>query len=293
MKKQILLLTLLLSVAASAFAIEAEINGLWYELVSETKEATVIRYRNGVQYSGDIVIPESVEYEGAAYSVTAIGGGAFRSCSSMTSIAIPSSITSIGGGAFFYCGGLTSVQISDIEAWCKIVFNALSNPLTYAHHLFLNGEEIKELVIPGSVTSIGDYTFDGCMSLTSVTIPNSVTNIGKQAFKDCNNMTSVTIGNGVTSIGNDAFNGCGGLTSIMIPNSVTSIGNDAFYHCYGLTSVYISDLEAWCNIFFGNEYSNPLLVAHHLFLNEEEITELVIPNSVTSVGSWAFLVADI
>ena len=139
-----------------------------------------------------------------------------------------------------------------------------------------------------SVTSIGEKTFENCSGLTSVTIPNSVTSIGNYAFRYCSGLTSVTIPNSVTSIGNQAFVDCSGLTSVTIPNSVTSIGNYAFNGCSGLTSVNIFDLAAWCNISFSGTYANPLYYAHHLFLNGEEIKDLVIPNSVTSIGNSAF-----
>ena len=108
--KRTFFLALLLSVTASTFADVAEINGLWYELVSETKEASVIQYQNSVQYKGDIVIPETVEYNGVSYSVTSIGAGAyyiyegaFFECSGLTSVTIPNSVTSIGNSAFRGC----------------------------------------------------------------------------------------------------------------------------------------------------------------------------------------------
>ncbi len=251
-------------------AVEAEIDGLWYELVSKAnmKRAKVIKYKD-TPYSGDIVIPAEVEYEGVAYSVTTIGESAFSYCYGLSSITIPSSVISIEGniyvGTFANCYGLTSVYISDLEAWCKISFiNYDSNPLYFAHHLYLNGEEVKDIIIPNTVTSIGDYAFFGCTSLTSVTIPSSITSIGESAFK------------GSTS-----------LTSVTIPSSVTSIGEYAFSGCTGLTSVYISDLEAWCKISFGFA-SNPLSYAHHLYLNGEEVKDLIIPNTVTSIGKYAF-----
>ncbi len=185
-------------------------------------------------------------------SVTSFGDFAFYNCPSLTSITIPNSLTSIGGGAFQDCTGLASVHISDLAAWCNISFgNYLANPLSHAHHLYVNDNEITDLVIPNSVTSIKNNAFNGCTGLTSVTIPNSVTSIGDRAFGNCTSLTSVTIPNSVTSIGVASFFACSGLTSVTIPNSVTSIGIYTFRECRGLTSVNI-------------------------------------PNSVTSIGDQAF-----
>ena len=139
-----------------------------------------------------------------------------------------------------------------------------------------------------SVTSIGEGAFSNCKSLTSITIPNSVTSIGKGAFGGCRGLTSVTIPNSVTSIGKYTFYDCSGLTSVTIHNSVASIGEYAFSGCRGLTAVYITDLDAWCKIEFAYINSNPLYYAHHLYLNGKEVKDLVIPNSVTSIGSSAF-----
>ena len=200
--KKVLSFFILMLLPMVAGAETVEIDGIYYELVSETKEATVKKIPSGSNY-GSVVIPASVTCNGAEYSVTSIGGGAFFSCSGLTSVTIPNSVTSIGDKAFFYCSGLTSVTIGN------------------------------------SVTSIGEYAFYYCSGLTSVKIPNSVTSIGGCAFMICSGLTSVTIGNSVTSIGNGAFRHCSGLTSVTIPNSVTSIGYSAFSDCISLTSVTI------------------------------------------------------
>ena len=204
-----------------------------------------------------------------------IGSFVFWSCSNLTSVTIPESVTSIGEHAFSKCSSLTTITIpNSVTSIGESAFEGCSGLIS--------------VTIPNSVTSIGECVFKDCSGLTSVTIPNSVTSIGDKAFYNCKGLATIAIPNSMTSIGEYAFYCCEGLTSVTIPNSVTSIGESAFIYCRNLVSVHISDLEAWCNISFESSYSNPLYYAHHLYLNGSEITNVIIPSSMTSVGRWVF-----
>ena len=163
-----LIISVIFSISASADVVE--VDGIYYNLISEGNVAEVTKGDN--KYEGDIKIPSSINVNEAVYSVTSIKKYAFSNCSSLTSVTIPNSVTSIGYGAFYGCSGLTSVTI------------------------------------PNSVTRIGNNAFSGCSGLTSITIPNSVTSIGGHVFYGCSGLTSVTIPNSVTSIGDFAFDGC-------------------------------------------------------------------------------------
>ena len=179
-------------------------------------------------------------------SVITIGESAFFGCSSLTSVNIPETVTSIGNMAFYGCRGLTSVKILDLAAWCKISFcNYFSNPLIYANHLYLDDVEIKDLVIPNSVSSIGDYAFDSCSGLTCVTIPNSVTYIGINAFSYCSGLTSVTIGKSVTTIGDYCFD-CSLLTHITSLAATPPTANTNSFSMYSATlTVPIGSVEEY------------------------------------------------
>ncbi len=297
MKKQLLLLAMiLLPLVASANPVE--INGIYYNLVSKIQEAEVTSNPN--KYTGSVLIPEKVTYESVEYSVTSIRKYAFENCSGLTSITIPNSVTSIGERAFEYCSGLKKVIVKDIAAWCGIMFadSYYSNPLYYAKHIYSDEDtEITNLIIPNSVTSIGDRAFYYCSGLTSITIPNSVTSIGDYAFSSCSGLTSITIPNSVTSIGGGAFADCSGLTSITIPNSVTSIGGGAFADCSGLTSITIpnsvTSIENYaflsCSGLTSVTIPNSVTsIGGSAFSGCKGLTSITIPNSVTSIGEWAF-----
>ena len=265
---------------------------------------------SGCSLLTSVTIPESV---------TSIGNYAFAYCDLLTSITIPESVTSIGQFAFASSGitelvipdSVTSIGNNAFAATDLVTVTLPANLTSISNELFYNCDSLKSITIPDSVTSIGSYAFSGCTSLTSITIPNSVTSIGESAFYNCDSLTSITIPDSVTSIGSFAFYNCDSLTSITIPdsvtsigesafyncdsltnitipNSVTSIGSGAFYSCDSLTEVHISDIEAWCAIDFREASANPLYSAGNLYLNGNLVTELEMPEGVTSIGDYAF-----
>ena len=328
MKKLNLLFTalLLMCCVGTAKAEEVTINGIKYDVITDTKQATVIS--GDTKYSGDIVIPSEITYNNVTCNVISIGEQAFRECYGLTSITIPNSVTSIGERAFSGCNGLESIVVEkgntkyDSRDNCNAIIETENNTLiagckktiipnsvtSIGEDAFYSCSGLTSVIIGNSVTSIGSGAFHNCSALTSITIPNSVTSIGNWAFRECSGLTSVTIPNSVTSIGSDAFSGCSGLTSITIPNSVTSIGSSAFVYCSGLESIVVEesntkyDSRNNCNAIIEKE-SNTLItgcknsvipnsvtsIGYDAFGGCDGLTSITIPNSVTSIGESAFL----
>ena len=221
----------------------------------------------------DIVIPSEID----GFPVTAIGEDTFRMSTNLVSVVIPDSVTRIGDYAFYGCGSLSRLKIG----------NGVTN---IGESAFEDCYRLRNVTIP-------QYVCNDCMSnifpavyqvITNVVIQDVVTNIGNYAFNGCCGLKGVTIPDSVTQIGMAAFYNCGSLTGVAIPDSVVRIGESAFRYCGNLSSVHITDLAAWCRIGFVNRWSNPLYYAHDLYLNGALITELVIPDNVTSIKTCAF-----
>ena len=244
-------------------------------------------------------------------SVASIGTSAFYDCSGLTSVTIGNNVTYIGTQAFYGCTGLKSVTWNAID--CSI--SSKSNSPFYDI-----GRQIKEFIIGDEVKSIPRYLFSGIYNIESLTIPKSVISI-EETFSDCAILTSITwnaknypafynysdnpfygirtqitefiIGDEVTSVPEYMCYEMCDLKSVSIGNSVTSIEDYTFYGCYGLKKVIVPDIKNWCSIKFGDFYSNPLEEASRLYSDENtEITKLVIPDGVTSIGDYAFSCCD-
>ena len=321
-----LIAVLLTSTHANAHDFEAKNSDgvtIYYKITSSSDKTCEVTYAGDSynsysnEYTGSIVIPETVTYNGTTYSVTTIGDSAFYGCSGLSSVTIPNSVTIIGQGAFYDCASLTSVTIPNSVT--RIYADA-----------FKNCTSLTSVTIPNRVTFIGNRAFDGCSGLTTIkvetgnskydsrnncnaiietstnklitgckntTIPNSVNSIGDYAFSGCTSLTSITIPNSVTSIGDYAFSGCTSLTSITIPNSVTSIGMWAFSGCSSLTSVTIGNSVTSIGVsaFYGCSGLSSVTIPNsvtsigdYAFYGCSGLTSIEIPNSVTSIGDYAF-----
>ena len=294
MRKQIikfLFLLLAFGYATEAKSGEFTVDDIWYYYTNEDDDEVGVMYSKSGEYSGDVVIPSTVTYNGKQYTVTSIGSKAFSGCTRLKKVTIPNSVTNIGDNAFSECRGLKAVTIGNS------VTSIGSGAFTYCSYL-------TEVTIPNSVTNIGDKAFYYCYGLKAVTIGNSVTSIGDYAFDGCPNLIEITIPNSVTNIGDNAFSECRGLKAVTIGNSVTAIGGWAFSYCTGLTTVVwnarssqiplsefgnpmppFSNCDRLTDFVFGEEVEH---IPAYLCYNLTSLKNLVIGNSVTTIGNSAF-----
>lgn len=173
----------------------------------------------------------------------------------------------------------------------------IGNTIKDLDMLFSEHSVIESITIPNSVTFIGEYEFNGCYSLKEIIIPDSITSISAGAFYQCESLTSITIPDSITSISERTFYDCTSLTSIAIPDSVTSIGDNAFNGCFSLHSCKISNNlssigEGAFRLTILNEIdlSNTKLteIPSYLFGEVYDLTNVILPNTITSIGERAF-----
>ena len=279
--KQRLLQTLLIAllVPTGAWADAVEIDGIYYNLNTDTKEAELKNPRN--KTSESIIIPSTVSYDGVTFNVTSIRNNAFSQCEKLKEVVIPNSITSIGEYAFMYCYNLKDCVIPN-------------SVKTLGMRVFYDCRELKSITIPSSVSSIGSNLFYGCDNLSSVKVDSE--NSVYDSRDNCNAIietkenkiiagsNNTVIPSSITSIKGSAFQGCRGLTSIVIGANITSIGGYAFSNCNNIVSVKVDsgnkayDSRENCNAII-NSATNELIAG---------CMNTVIPSSVTTIGDAAF-----
>lgn len=280
MKKQILLVLVLLMITLCVKANYVKIDGINYNLISKTHGAEVVAVAG--HYVGDIIIPETIRYEGVTYKVTSIGANAFALCTEMTSIKLPNNLTSIGANAFDNCNGLKT-----------IVFPP--NLKTIDYGAFMYCTNLTSIKFNNKLKTIESDAFRGCYSLSSITIPGSVVTIKSRVFADCKNLAEATIGNGIKTIESDAFencknlitinlpssltylsgfNGCTNLSSILIPASVMTIGSSAFFDCSILNNVIIPE--------------NVKVIESAAFAHCINLSSIKLPQNVQKIYDMAF-----
>ena len=237
------------------------------------------------KYTGDIVIPSTVEFAGKDYTVTRIGNSAFSECRALSSISLPKTITSIGSQAFYYCQGLTDLEIPNsvqtIEYRAFYYCNSLktlvlSNALTsLGNEAFSSCSSLQDVELPSTLESINYGAFADCRSLKyNLVIPGNVSSIGGHAFRGCSSLPSITFSEGLETIGENSFSGCTLLSSITLPQSLKTIGDYAFNGCTGLLSVTISE---------GTQE-----IKAYAFSGCSNLTTLSLPNTLTTIGDYAF-----
>lgn len=268
--------------------------------------------------------------------IKSIPSNTFANCTSLNNIVIPNSVTSIGENAFTNCTSLANIVIPDsiknigYEAFLNTAyFNSNSNwdnGVLYLGKRLISAEKLTadSYEIKAGTLTVAARAFWGRFNLDKITIPDSVKYIGQNAFfgSGSNNVyitdllawldidfencysnplhitgnlyldgslvSDLVIPNGVATIKKYAFYGMDSLNSVTLPSSVNYIGTDAFQSCRKLKGVYITDLAAWCGIDFQNRYSNPLVYAKYLYLNDLPVTDLVIPDGVATIREYAF-----
>lgn len=303
-----------------------EADGIYYKRDEDVRGVVVCNKDSKYNsYSGEVIVPAQVTHDGVTMDVMAVGKNAFRGCSDLTRVVLPSSVTMIddyafmgcyklaevvmsdqvtsigdqafnscfalqgitmprdlrhvGRLAFKDCSSLQHVEAADMESWLRIDFASHdSNPLTYAHHLHVGGEEVKQVVVPASIGGINDFAFIEATALESVTIEEGVERIGTAAFAYCTGITRMEMPQSLKDMGKQTFFGCDGLEHLVVPSQVTTIGYATFGECNHLASLeFPASLKA---------------IDDYAFYGCKALKNLSLPDSVTSIGYASFYICS-
>lgn len=280
-QKLLFVLMWMLLLPTRLFAFDFEYQGIYYETYwdkdddGKSKCYAAVTRSYEQEYSGDLVIPDTVEYGDETLVVRAIGKYAFVNCSRLNSISIPETVTTIDENVFEGCMELREIIVKPTNDYFFSFNKSLYNKDLTTIIKVPAKLNIDNFVIPETVVIIGNYAFQECNMMTSVNIPESVTTIGKGAFSYCTQITSITLPNSVTSIGEGAFEWCSKLSSIKLPEGITTVERDIFTGCHSLTSIKIPEKVT--------------SIGGYAFYGCSSLTSLSIPTAVTSIGVNALL----
>lgn len=245
-------------------------------------------------------------------NVSTIGEAAFNGCSALTEIAIPNGVETLGNYAFYGCSSLATVTLGTQErsssslktigdyAFAETAVKSVVLPdgvSTLGNYAFNKCASLATVSLGNSLTAIGDYAFKSCSKLTSVAIPDRVTKLGTYVFQSCTGLESAKIGGGVTSVPNYMFHGCTNLVNVELSEKVTSIGNSAFYNCKGLKSLPVTEsiTSIGTNAFYGctsltsvNLSDKVTSLGASAFYGCSSLTEAVLGTGITTLGSSLF-----
>lgn len=272
-----LLAAVMISSSVKILGVSFRVDGIEYSTLSDNTVEV-----NGFQDKGivNVIIPETVEYEGREYTVTAVGDCAFIGNHALQTISLPSSILSIGGGAFSECCSLTGIGLlQNVEYIGESAFantsltdiNIQSNVENIESYAFSECNFLSKVYIK-RVKQLNSYAFYKCSYLE--TVEGSFGSIDNDAFSECTSLSKLILSDGTEVIGENAFKNCVSLSQIDLPSSVKSIGENAFKNCISLAKINWPD--------------NLETIGDYAFYNCVSLSEINLPNSVKDVGRYAF-----
>ena len=293
--KKILSFMLISLFAIDALSYNAKVGDIYYTVVTKAKTAEVTY--GDTPYAGEIEIPETIIFNDEVYTVTVIGGDAFKNCAELLQVSLPSSITRIEDYAFYSCIGLNSIIIpngvtqigQNAFAYCYTLSSIIlpNSVREMGRAAFYECTALQSVTIGTGLKEIGEAAFCNCAQLLNLDIPANIESIRGQAFYNCTGLESLSLTEGIVNIESGAFGNCSSLKSLDIPESVKEM-NYAFTECTSLESIRVKNLSSYLKIYFSDYVANPMYYASYLYVNDEEVVDLVLPDDIETLQPGAF-----